>query len=309
MAETFNIKEKLIDRLTELALANQWVFRGYNIQEQLYPNILRHNLSDVECELLFEFERYGAQYINANNPIDFMSYAQHFGLPTRLLDFTYNPFVALYFSLFSPKSNGTYKNPDDKDYYYIMYSSIKDNVLINHVPYFNEGSIFEINSMAQRSISLINTVKMMFTNTKLRNLLFKSRDEMISAFFKSIALHTEVSDIDTFTSENKDKTHKNSILFIDPNQSNQRLVMQQGLFMFPYTLDEAEHLKILNNNSSIIKIHKSLREDLLSYLDTLGINAFRIMPDLPSVCAAVERKVRDNRNSKSTLFKKKAKGE
>ena len=155
MVETFNIKERLIDRLTELALAIQWVFRGYNIQEHLYPNILRHNLSDVECELLFEFERYGAQYINANNPIDFMSYAQHFGLPTRLLDFTYNPFVALYFSLFSPKSNGTYKNPDDKDYYYIMYSSIKDNVLIHHVSYFNEGPIFEINSMAQRSVSLI----------------------------------------------------------------------------------------------------------------------------------------------------------
>lgn len=309
LAETFTTKEHLIDRLTELALANQWVFRGYNIQEQLLPNILRRKISDAERELLFEFERYGAQYIYANNPVDFMSYAQHFGLPTRLLDFTYNPFVALYFSLFSPKSNGTYKHSDDRDYYYIRYSSIKSNVLIKHVPYFNDGPIFEINSMAQRSVALINTVNMMFTGAISSPLLFENRDKMISAFFKSIAVHTEVDDIDSFSNDNKNKVYNETILFIDPNQSNQRLVMQQGLFMFPYTLNEDEHLRILNSNSRLIKIHKSLRDDLLSYLDTIGINAFRIMPDLPSVCEAVERKVRDSRNSKSTLFKKKVDGE
>lgn len=308
IAEFFNKREDLIDRLTTLALANEWVFRGYNKQDQLCPNILRYNLNDVERELLFEFERYGAQYINANNPVDFMSYAQHFGLPTRLLDFTYNPFVALYFSLFSPKSAGNYKNPEDKEYYYIRYSSIKDNVLIKHVPYFNEGSDFEINSMAQRSIALINTVNMMFSNIN-NNLLFGNRDKMIKAFYTSIAWNTEIEDMDTFISENADKVNNRAILFIDPNQSNQRLVMQQGLFMFPYTLDESEHLKILDRNSRIIKIHKSLREDLLAYLDTLGINAFRIMPDLPSVCEAVVRKIKDNRNSKSTLFKKKTEGE
>ena len=80
--------------------------------------------------------------------------------------------------------------------------------------------------------------------------------------------------------------------------------MQQGLFMFPYTLDKQEHLDIIKDNSKVIRVHKSLREPLLNYLDTLGINAFRIMPDLSSVCAAVERKVKDTRSSKSELFKK-----
>lgn len=308
-SEVFDKKEDLINRLTALALAGEWVFRGYNIQDQLRPNILRYNLSDVERELLFEFERYGAQYINASNPIDFMSYAQHFGLPTRLLDFTYNPFVAVYFSLFSPKSNGKYRSSEDKEYYYIRYSSIRDNLLIKHVPYFNENPLLEINSAAQRSITLINTVNMMFSNTTNSGWLFENKDELIKAFYTSIAWNTEIEGIDTFISENKDKVYNRAILFIDPNQSNQRLVMQQGLFMFPYTLDESEHLKILDRNSNIIKIHKSLREELLSYLDTLRINAFRIMPDLPSVCEAIVRKIRDNRNSQSTLFKKKAEGE
>ena len=305
MAAVFTNKDHLIDRLTELAISGQWVFRGYNTQEQLLPNVIRRNVSDVEDTLLFEFERYGAQYINASNPVDFMSYAQHFGLSTRLLDFTYNPFVALYFALFSPKSNGNYRNPEDKDYYYIRYASTNNNIMIHHIPYFNDGPLFEINSMAQRSMALIETVEAMFSGQNISSFLFDSPEKMVSAFFKSIAMHTDINDMDAFVSDNKEKVSNGAMLFIDPNQSNQRLVMQQGLFMFPYTLDEKKHLQVIENNTNLIKIKKDLRDELLAYLDTIGINAFRIMPDLPSVCEAVERKVKDRRSANRTLFKKK----
>lgn len=305
MAAVFTNKDHLIDRLTELAISGQWVFRGYNTQEQLLPNVIRRNVSDVEDTLLFEFERYGAQYINASNPVDFMSYAQHFGLSTRLLDFTYNPFVALYFALFSPKSNGNYRNPEDKDYYYIRYASTNNNIMIHHIPYFNDGPLFEINSMAQRSMALIETVEAMFSGQNISSFLFDGPEKMVSAFFKSIAMHTGINDMDAFVSDNKEKVSNGAILFIDPNQSNQRLVMQQGLFMFPYTLDEKKHLQVIESNTSLIKIKKDLRDELLAYLDTIGINAFRIMPDLPSVCEAVERKVKDRRSANRTLFKKK----
>lgn len=308
MVDTYDEKEKLIDRLTELAEDGGYVFRGYNKQEQLLPNIIRNNMTDVESDLLFHFERYGAQYINVSNPIDFMSYAQHFGLSTRLLDFTYNPFVALYFALFSPKSNAKYVHADDKEYYYIRYVSTKENILIKHIPYLNKGQFFEISSLAQRSNALIETIDMMFNkNRQLKSemgILFRDRSQFIQGFFKTIAMHSDEDDFNSFVISNESKVSKRKILFIDPSQSNQRLIMQQGLFMFPYTLDKQEHIDIIKDNSKVIKIHKSLREPLLNYLDTLGINAFRIMPDLSSVCAAVERKVKDTRSSKSELFKK-----
>ena len=194
---------------------------------------------------------------------------------------------------------------EDKDYYYIRYASTNNNIMIHHIPYFNDGPLFEINSMAQRSMALIETVEAMFSGQNISSFLFDSPEKMVSAFFKSIAMHTDINDMDAFVSDNKEKVSNGAILFIDPNQSNQRLVMQQGLFMFPYTLDEKKHLQVIESNTSLIKIKKDLRDELLAYLDTIGINAFRIMPDLPSVCEAVERKVKDRRSANRTLFKKK----
>lgn len=99
--QEFTSSDKLITHLTQLAVDKNNVFRGYGKQSELFPNIIREkDWREQEIRLLHEFERYGLQYFSANNPIDFMSYAQHYGLPTRLLDFTYNPFIALYFCIF-----------------------------------------------------------------------------------------------------------------------------------------------------------------------------------------------------------------
>ena len=102
--EVFQTANTVISALTDLAKNRNLVFRGYSKQAELLPKIIREkDLSNREIELLVDFEKYGLQYFSVNNAIDFMSYAQHFGLPTRLLDFTYNPFIALFFALFKKK--------------------------------------------------------------------------------------------------------------------------------------------------------------------------------------------------------------
>ena len=79
--------------------------------------------------------------------------------------------------------------------------------------------------------------------------------------------------------------------------------MQQGLFLFPYTLEDKAHNELLNKNTGLIKINMKIRDELQRYLDTIGINSYRLMPDLSSVCEAVERKIRDERARSSVLFK------
>lgn len=283
--------QAVIDKLNSLARNGDYVFRGYGKQEELLPNIIRKgDYANVENELLYDFEKYGSSYFHASTPIDFMSYAQHFGLPTRLLDFTYNPFIALSFALYMPKSTN-YKHQDDKYYYYIRYASITDNLCVSTIPLKDEiynMPLTRAESLATKACQCIDSVRDLFG----RN--FDNRN-VTSLVTENI----EKSIVD------QKKINNRTILFVTPNLSNQRIIMQQGLFMFPYTLDKEEHLKILDNNSHYIKIHKDLRNELIKYLDILGYNTFRLMPDLSSICEAVKRRIIDERSDNSSAFKKK----
>lgn len=286
--------QAVIDRLNDLARHGNYVFRGYGKQDELLPNVIRKgNYVDIEGDLLKDFEKYGSSYFHATTPIDFMSYAQHFGLPTRLLDFTHNPFIALSFALYSSKSNGNYKTMEDREYYYVRYASLSENLCAPSIPLNDEiynTKLTRTDSLATKACQCIDSVTDLFGENTLH---------------RSIWALDGFKDTLEATVSKQEKIRNHVLLFIDPNQSNQRIIMQQGLFMFPYTLDKEEHLKILNNNSYYIKIHKDLRGELIRYLDILGYNTFRLMPDLSSICEAVKRRNVDERAEKSAAFKKK----
>lgn len=314
----FTNADTLISYLTKLAVSKNNVFRGYGRQSELFPSIIREkDWSTKEINLLNEFEKYGLQYFSANNPVDFMSYAQHYGLPTRLLDFTYNPFTALFFALFMPKStNYTYEA--DKQFYYIRYCNLNDQIHIRTLPFFGDNYLQSSSFTAQCS-------NMIFLLARILRGLEEEVDEhevgtkAIINYFKKIYCESNpgkgefdipgfqqfIPEFNEFLKDEIFKFQSKKILFIDANQCSQRIVMQQGLFMFPYTLNQTDHLDIIKSNTSEIKIHKSIRDDLLDYLDTIGINAFRLMPDLQNVCNSVKRKITEERQFESSLFMKK----
>lgn len=294
---------KVLSVLTDIARSHKYVFRGYGKQSELLPNLIREKTKydDVEEALLKNFEKYGSHYFKANTPIDLVSCAQHFGLPTRLLDFTYNPFIALSFALYTDKSNGTYSDSLDKEYYYIRYAAIEENIILNSIlapeSYLRLGDSM-LGSFADQACATFGYLTNLFSGKPgLQRNVREEAQHLLSCSSESFSL----AGIDFL----EEKINSRKILFVDPNQANQRIIMQQGLFMLPYTLDEKEHRQILSRNSSVIKIHQDLRRELLQYLDTLGFNAFRLMPDLTNVCSAVRNKVVDERKEKRSIFKKK----
>ncbi|MGM9969693.1 MAG: FRG domain-containing protein, partial [Anaeroplasma sp.] len=109
--------DDLVNKLSTL-LNEENIYRGYNRLEELYPVLFRkeyykENKEEMKClerDLLSEFEKYAMAYISPLNEMEFLAYAQHYGLPTRLLDFTYNPYIALFFAINDEKTeDGYYK--------------------------------------------------------------------------------------------------------------------------------------------------------------------------------------------------------
>ena len=84
----------------------EFVFRGQNGDFALLPAVARNKPSiktDVERQILQEFKRkakglFPLEHLKDNDG-SWLIYAQHYGVKTRLLDWTRNPLNALWFSL------------------------------------------------------------------------------------------------------------------------------------------------------------------------------------------------------------------
>ena len=257
MQETVTFKgyNELLSYINNLTQNSCLIYRGYNNDDELYPNLIRNtDFSTQEFELLSEFERYGLAYFSASNAMEFLSTAQHYCLPTRLIDFTSNPFIALFFSIYKEKPNS---NTDE--YYKIIFCDINNCNMFNNVKRPSRNEIFKAKSQ--------NTC--FLQSPYAQNLSFV---EELRYRFKQFGKFKK-------------------LCVVKPNYTNIRITMQQGLFVIPITLDREKHKNIIESNTKQILIHKSLRTALLKYLDVLGYNSFRLMPDLSSVCSAIKQKV------------------
>jgi hypothetical protein len=87
---------------------SRYAFRGlsdahYHLETTLIR--LGGNYADLERHLLRNFKKYAHRNVVKGDSIwHWLSVAQHYGLPTRLLDWTYSPFIAMHFARPTSKS-------------------------------------------------------------------------------------------------------------------------------------------------------------------------------------------------------------
>jgi hypothetical protein len=161
-----------------------FVYRGENSTSYpLLPKLGRSELpegfewADAEATLLDAFKRRSTPFLTSRplTELQWLTLAQHHGLATRLLDWTLNPLVALYFAL----------TPDDSESDRVLYALCTDEFLYvddTESP-FSQGKFVLYEPVhlsprvgAQRGLFLIHpSPTVPFTSRHLERLVIKGK--------------------------------------------------------------------------------------------------------------------------------------
>lgn len=122
---------------------NRRWFRGTrDYTYHLVPSLYRHptvkgtdNLIGLEWELLSEFRHQAPPFANKlpSENLELLFLMQHYGIPTRLLDWTENPFIALFFALENARQERRGEERDATVW-------LLDPILLNTIAYSNRAN-------------------------------------------------------------------------------------------------------------------------------------------------------------------------
>jgi hypothetical protein len=213
-------------------------FRGHSKKEfKLVPSLFRYSKVPIESNLIEKFKQNATLLLtdNKRQDIDWLFIMQHNGVPTRLLDWSESPLVALYFACCSEKK---------------------------HAGSLNVLMPVELNKAA--------SIK--------QNYIVSINDSAIQQRYSPEAYRSE------------DTSSMFPVSVICP-RNTQRIQAQQGTFTIFHK--DKTPIESIDGGKHIWRyiISAPAKENIIRELELLGIDEFRLFPELPSLGSIIKRNI------------------
>lgn len=258
----------------EPELENAIFYRGHgNSEYSLKPGVYRNpgwikNENTMFHELLL---RCPSDFSTSGSTFNTLVKMQHYSLPTRLLDITANPLIALYFAC---------EDGETHDAEVIAFRIPK-----SEIKYYDSDTVSVISNISRMPSN--------FTVKKNHNAGTFNRDQ------EAIYLAREIQREKPYFENRIEPIHLHSVICVKPMLDNPRIIKQDGAFLlFGMDIEKTNAAKVpekylASTGDLRMIVRGSDKRKILQQLELLGITRSSIYPEIDHVAVHIRNTYMD----------------